>query len=65
MNRYETLERRIEALEECNEALMGVVNHLLECVYDKRFIGKLERIIEYGKGNGEKGDTVRKAGACR
>ena len=58
MGRYESLERRLEALEESNEALMGVVNHLLEMIYDERFIKKLDKLTGNGKGRQEKADTI-------
>lgn len=58
MGRYESLERRVCALEESNEALMGVVNHLLETIYDERFIKKLDKLTGNGKGRQEKADTL-------
>ena len=58
MGRYELLERRVCALEESNEALMGVVNHLLETIYDERFIKKLDKLTGNGKGRQEKADTL-------
>lgn len=58
MGRYESLERRVCALEESNEALMGVVNHLLEMIYDERFIKKLDKLTGNGKRRQEKADTL-------
>lgn len=58
MGRYESLVRRMEALEESNEALMGVVNHLLETIYDERFIKKLDKLSGNGKRRQEKADTL-------
>ena len=58
MGRYESLERRVCALEESNEALMGVVNHLLETIYDERFIKKLDKLTGNGKRRQEKADTL-------
>lgn len=60
MGRFESLVRRMEALEESNEALIGVVNHLLETIYDERFIKKLDKLTGNGKGKGrqEKADTI-------
>ena len=58
MGRYESLVRRMEALEESNEALMVVVNHLLETIYDERFIKKLDKLTGNGKGRQEKADTL-------
>lgn len=58
MGRYESLERRVCALEESNEALMVVVNHLLETIYDERFIKKLDKLTGNGKGRQEKADTL-------
>ena len=58
MGRYESLERRVCALEESNEALMGVGNHLLETIYDERFIKKLDKLTGNGKGRQEKADTL-------
>ena len=39
----------MEALEDSNEALAGVVNHLLETIFDKRFIGKLDKLVKHGE----------------
>ena len=58
MGRIESLERRVCALEERNDALMGVVNHLLETIYDERFIKKLDKLTGNGKGRQEKADTL-------
>lgn len=58
MGRIESLERRVCALEERNDALMGVVNHLLETIYDERFIKKLDKLTGNGKGRQEKADTI-------
>ena len=58
MGKFESLVRRVEALEESNEALMVVVNHLLETIYDERFIKKLDKLTENGKGRQEKADTL-------
>ena len=55
-SRLTGLERRIAALEESNEALMGVVNHLLETIYDERFIKKLDKLT--GNGKRKHKDTV-------
>lgn len=52
MTRLQELESRVAALESQNEALMDVVNHLVELVYDKRFIGKLDKLVNHGKKNG-------------
>lgn len=59
MGRYESLERRVCALEESNEALMVVVNHLLETIYDERFIKKLDKLTGNGKGRQKKADTLQ------
>ena len=56
MGKFESLVRRVEALEESNEALMGVVNHLLEIIYDERFIKKLDKLT--GNGKRKHKDTV-------
>ena len=58
MGKFESLVRRVEALEESNEALMVVVNHLLEMIYDERFIKKLDKLTGNGKGRQEKADTL-------
>ena len=58
MGKFESLVRRVEVLEESNEALMGVVNHLLEMIYDERFIKKLDKLTGNGKGRQEKADTL-------
>lgn len=55
MTNLQLLERRVEALEDSNEALAGVVNHLLETIFDERFIGKLDKLAR----NGEKEDKGR------
>ena len=52
-SRLTVLERRVAALEESNEALMGVVNHLLETIYDERFIGKLDKLARNGRQEGQ------------
>jgi len=49
MGRVESLEARVTALEESNDALMGVVNHLLETVYDERFMKKLDKLVKNGR----------------
>lgn len=58
MGKVDELERRVCALEESNEALMGVVNHLLETIYDERFIKKLDKLTGNGKGRQKKADTI-------
>ena len=49
MTNLQQLERRVEDLESANEALTGVVNYLLETIFDKRFIGKLDKLAKYGE----------------
>ena len=56
MGKVEEFERRVTALEETNDALMGVVNHLLETIYDERFIKKLDKLS--GNGKRKHKDTV-------
>ena len=56
MGKVDELERRVTALEETNDALMGVVNHLLETIYDERFIKKLDKLT--GNGKRKHKDTV-------
>lgn len=52
MTKLQQIDSRLEALESSNEALTGVVNYLLETIFDKRFIGKLDKLVK----NGEKRD---------
>ena len=49
MTNLQQLERRVEALESSNEALAGVVNYLLETIFDKRFTGKLDKLAKHGE----------------
>lgn len=49
MTDVEILEKRVEALEASNGALMEVVNYLLETIFDECFIGKLDKLAKYGK----------------
>ena len=49
MTNLQQLERRVEELESSNEALAGVVNYLLETIFDKRFTGKLDKLVKHGE----------------
>lgn len=49
MTNLQKLEKRVERLEAQNEALVEVVNHLLETIFDERFIGKLDKLAKHGE----------------
>lgn len=49
MSEVEELRRRVEVLEEKVDASVEVVNHLLEVIYDERFIKKLDKLASYGE----------------
>lgn len=49
MSGIRELEKRVTALDEQSAALMEVVNGLMELIYDRRFIGKLDKLVRHGK----------------
>lgn len=49
MSEVEELRRRVEVLEEKVDASVEVINHLLEVIYDERFIKKLDKLASYGE----------------
>ena len=49
MGELESLRQRIDTLEEKVDALLGVVNHLIETVYMPEFIEKIDKLVKNGK----------------
>ena len=46
----EELEKRVKALEEKVDALLGVVNDFIELIYEPGYVRKLDKLAEYGNG---------------
>ena len=49
MNRLNDLERRVGELECALNAAIGVLNGLIEAIYEPEFVKKLDKLSEYGE----------------
>ena len=49
MNDIERMKRRISALEDTVTALVGVVNILIDDVFEPEFVRKIDNLCDYGK----------------
>lgn len=47
--KYQELYDRITVLEEKTDAVIEVINHLLEVIYEPSYIKKLDKLAKYGK----------------
>jgi hypothetical protein len=48
-DRYNDLLVRISILEEKTDAVIEIINHLLEVIYEPSYIKKLDKLAKYGK----------------
>lgn len=48
-DRYKELLARISVLEEKTDAVIEIINHLLEVIYEPSYIKKLDKLAKYGK----------------
>ena len=53
MTEIEGMKSRIQALEGTVSALVGVVNMLIEDVFEPEFVSKIDNLVDYGKEAGE------------
>ena len=54
------LQARVDELEEKVDAVLNVLNDLIELIYEPSFVKKLDKLAKYGKG--KESDTVHKGG---
>lgn len=54
------LEARVDELEEKVDAVLNVLNDLIELIYEPSYVKKLDKLAKYGKG--KESDTVHKGG---
>lgn len=54
------LQARVDELEEKVDAVLNVLNDLIELIYEPSFVKKLDKLADYGKG--KESDTVHKGG---
>jgi hypothetical protein len=47
-DRYNDLLARISVLEEKTDAVIEIINHLLEVIYEPSYIKKLDKLAKYG-----------------
>lgn len=46
---YNDLLARVTVLEEKTDAVIEIINHLLEVIYEPSYIKKLDKLAKYGK----------------
>lgn len=56
------LEARVDELEEKVDAVLNVLNDLIELIYEPSYVKKLDKLADYGNGKGKESDTVHKGG---
>ena len=54
------LEARVDELEEKVDAVLNVLNDLIELIYEPSYVKKLDKLADYEKG--KESDTVHKGG---
>ena len=54
------LQARVDELEEKVDAVLNVLNDLIELIYEPSYVKKLDKLAKYGKG--KESDTVHKGG---
>ena len=54
------LQARVDELEEKVDAVLNVLNDLIELIYEPSYVKKLDKLAKYGKG--KESDTVSEGG---
>ena len=54
------LQARVDELEEKVDAVLNVLNDLIELIYEPSYVKKLDKLADYGKR--KESDTVHKGG---
>lgn len=52
--KYQELYERVTVLEEKVDAVIEVINHLMEVIYEPSYIKKIDKLVSYGKREADK-----------